>query len=404
MRNLIIIFSLLFICSVANAEVAKEDISKDQLQKLLVIKHNMQSVNELVEAGFIAQESAKEVKEFYKQKALLVINKPIPQSQLSELLFSISMADFEDQGFVDKYFGWVKLRWIVLIGSVLFLAIGIGWLCRLYLTEFLRMVPRIGWELLAYAAAAGCIYLGFVITGAWENFFILIGCIGFFLSIMLTHEMHEDSIEEWYDKHKINPVSFNAAILFLVWGAIAVLHENSVVAFGSIMAFQTMLGFAAWMTPLTYYIGFREESVIPRTMIISAVLIAFYSAVRITGWNLPYFHVFETGVLFLGTFAYFVGGIIISSKWYVREMESNYALNQLPILIPGIGAMVIGLLYQIPQLNEIGGTFFVLYLLEKYCEIPFSKAKAWWITGLGGVLAALYWVMTRFPEYILFVS
>ena len=131
----------------------------------------------------------------------------------------------------------------------------------------------------------------------------------------------------------------------------------------------------------------------------SFLLIAFYSIVRILDLNIPYFHIFSTGALFMGTFVYFLGLLIICNKWYPHEDGGHYAIHQILAVASGIAALAIGSIFAISQLQQIGGTFFFLYLIEKYTEIPFSKHWGWFIFILGGLLYLGGLFMSSHPEY-----
>jgi hypothetical protein len=66
----------------------------------------------------------------------------------------------------------------------------------------------------------------------------------------------------------------------------------------------------------------------------------------------------------------------------------------------GVLALYIGNTENIPLLRGIGGTFFVLYLLEKYYELPWDKIDwIWSLLGLAGILYATSLVVRLYPHY-----
>ena len=77
---------------------------------------------------------------------------------------------------------------------------------------------------------------------------------------------------------------------------------------------------------------------------------------------------FEGGVLFLGSFVGYLGLLIASSRWY--EKRYNYGVFQVVTIVAGCAALFVGSVWQIGELQKIGGTFFILYVLEKIAEIP----------------------------------
>ena len=75
---------------------------------------------------------------------------------------------------------------------------------------------------------------------------------------------------------------------------------------------------------------------------------------------------------------------------------------QIITIASGVGAFFFGATFGINALLGIGDTFFVLYLLEKYAEIPWKEVGwAWGLLGLSGLLYASAWVASKYPEYFL---
>ena len=117
-------------------------------------------------------------------------------------------------------------------------------------------------------------------------------------------------------------------------------------------------------------------------------------------------HAFEQGALWLGSFVGYLGLLIASSRWYENRM--HYVLMQVITIVMGINALAIGSIFGIPQLLGIGGTLFVLYLIEKPFEIPVESFTAYAAIGLcvavvvGG---SAWWAqnhLTQVQPYLLF--
>src|SRR5690606_30204777 len=88
--------------------------------------------------------------------------------------------------------------------------------------------------------------------------------------------------------------------------------------------------------------------------------------------------VFGSGMLFVGTFVYHCGLLIVSSKYYLREIDGHYWSLQAVTVLSGIAALYIGSVYELGMLRGISGTFFCLYVLEKYFEIPWKNVGWAW--------------------------
>ena len=187
--------------------------------------------------------------------------------------------------------------------------------------------------------------------------------------------------------------------------AIALLYESTAIGFITILALAAYLGFFIATQPGIYVLGFTSRSLLPRAVLSSLILLVFYVTIRLSGIEFPYFSIFAPGVLFVGTFVYFLGLLIWSSKWYSRRQQSEYIALQPITITSGAIALYLGAVGQIPQLQGIGGTFFFLYVIEKYFELPWSQKNIVWATfGLSTLLFSAAWIMKQYPEYFLFVG
>ena len=237
-----------------------------------------------------------------------------------------------------------------------------------------------------------------------ESFLLLPGCLGLYGAITLSKYLHLKKIVSSssanYQKYLITP-QFDFSILFILWGAIAIFYQSKVIGFITIIALEYLLGFVILVRPLHYMIGFKEKSLIPRTMIVSALLLIFYIIVTINQFPLPYFNIFEGGVLFISTFVYFIGTLIISNRRYRKPFDINfYWLIQLLVISSGILALLVGSIYDILLLKRIGGTFFFIYVIEKYFDLPWnSKTWAWATFGFSILLYTLALLIKQYPQY-----
>lgn len=116
-----------------------------------------------------------------------------------------------------------------------------------------------------------------------------------------------------------------------------------------------------------------------------AILTAYVIA-RALGADPSILRMFEGGALFLGSFVGYLGLLITSSRWYDGKSR-NYVLFQFGTIAAGVAALFVGSYFGISELQKIGGTFFVLYLLEKIIEIPARSARGYAAVGLVASLA-----------------
>lgn len=96
---------------------------------------------------------------------------------------------------------------------------------------------------------------------------------------------------------------------------------------------------------------------------------------------------------------FYIGLLIMSSKWYA---SANYWFMQLLTIGAGIGALYFGNIYGIGLLSGIGGTFFCLYLIEKYGELPWKTVGySWGLLGFGVLVSVLAKIALTNPQYFI---
>jgi hypothetical protein len=168
------------------------------------------------------------------------------------------------------------------------------------------------------------------------------------------------------------------------------------------VALESFLGFSVWVLPLCYVIGFRDKQVIPRAMVTSVFLLVIYFIMQNSAVAAPYFTIFSKGIVYMATFVYFIGLLITSSRYYLSKNDPSYLWMQLLTIVSGVAAMYVGSVFDAPELRGVGGTFFFLYILEKYAEIPrITKHWAWGTFGFGLLLYGLAMFMKAHPVYFL---
>jgi hypothetical protein len=148
--------------------------------------------------------------------------------------------------------------------------------------------------------------------------------------------------------------------------------------------------------------GWTEQDKIPRSTIASFILLAVYVIAKLSSTRLPdAVHLFQTGCLFMGGFVYYLGLLVMSSKWYDEKANwTRYLWMQVLTIGSGLAALYLGATYNIGTLLGLGGTFFAIYLLEKYWEIPWEGAGwAWAALGMAVFLYVFVGFAQAHPQY-----
>jgi len=249
---------------------------------------------------------------------------------------------------------------------------------------------------------------GLLIGGYWlqpplDEYLAFPSCIGLIGVWGLSNYLHTKPLQRFYENLGTNGYSFLCLLMTILWSAIAIVYQSSAIGFIAIIALEAYFGFLIVASPGAYLFGFTSRSLLKRAVLSSLCLLIFYIAIRLSSIQLPYFAIFAPGVFFVGTFVYFLGLLIWSSKWFSKE-KSEYVILQPITIASGAIALYLGALEVIPQLQGIGGTFFFLYVIEKFFELPWSKRTIIWGTlGFSILLFISAWIMRQYPEYFIFI-
>lgn len=76
---------------------------------------------------------------------------------------------------------------------------------------------------------------------------------------------------------------------------------------------------------------------------------------------------------------------------------------QVLTVVSGLLALYFGSVFGITALANIGGSFFCMYIIEKYFDIPWKGVWLYWgFMGFGLLLYVLSVVAKTYPQYFLF--
>ena len=194
----------------------------------------------------------------------------------------------------------------------------------------------------------------------------------------------------------------------VVWSAVAVYQQSQEAGYLAVMALEASIGFAIYVGKLVVMIGFVDGHIIPSTTVASFILLLIGSISHLGQRSNLLTAPFTRPLIFLGTFFYFIGLMIISSRLYsaVRRKKSPlFWFLQVIAFVSGFAAILLGPLLELPFLQVIGGTMFVLWLLLKYIEImPWNNTLPIVISllGFGILLYLLAHFMKMNPQYLIF--
>jgi hypothetical protein len=301
----------------------------------------------------------------------------------------------------DKTKGWFTFVNIVLITSVILMISAVAWLFRLYFIWLITEIPAKVWNVILWIVCVIFVLSGTQVSPDYYLFLVLPGAIGMMATWAFTCYLYFEKTDDY--------TAF-FAVLAAIWAVIALVYSSQVIGFMSMAALLSSLGFVCGMIPGVIWIGFERESVIPRATFAAGFMLLLHVLLTMAGDNslTP----FRPGMNFLGTFVFYLGLLIISNKWYCYDYAVTNGVNwpaywskQAFTVAMGVLALYLGTVYQMHTLLGVGGTFFYIYMLEKYYEIPWKgKGWAWSLLGLGIMLYCFSLYARGNPQYFFFMG
>jgi hypothetical protein len=364
-RLLFLALLILAFASVANAQ-NQPVLTPAQSNSLLPIKHTINGVYELAKDGTITQAQADQASKRFLSDASKIAGREVSLTEISALpdVFTPVQSGYVAR-VAARVWGWASFGNIMIAIAVI---IGVVSVLLMFghliidLLEIFAQVPIAFYESLFYILGAYITIKGRVWSTDLGHYFgllgslLLAGCVGFSLN--------------YHSKKKDHPwVLF--AIITPIFGLTAIYYQSVLIGVIASVSLICALGFAAGMGPMCYFIGFYNDDALARGTSASFLILALFVGLRATDTHIPNLEVFAPGMLFVGSFVGYLGLLIASSKWYDHRRSSfgGYLGRQLWTLVLCMAALFFGAVLNIPQLLQIGGTFFALWALEKGIEV-----------------------------------
>lgn len=283
------------------------------------------------------------------------------------------------------YFTFINILW-VFVGLIFLVAF--GGLFGKYLVPLFEKLPIQAIEALAYASGVALTFITPHFLGPVASFICAIIGIPIF-SIAIAARI----AEHWR-------VTLAIIICFTVVAA----HVHSSCFFGGISVMFTLWLFGSWVFPL-----YEDETgghFVPSGFWASAAILAVAGSLSFT-FNPEWFLVFKPGAFWLAGLVYAGGLTTLSCRYYYKgEVTAAWFFWQVIALASGVGALFLGHSYAsfmgTTVLQEIGGSFLGLFLIQKVSEIPWNFDYWPWLALMAAF--ACYGAVSfasKHPEYFL---
>lgn len=402
-------------CAPATATTAA--LSPAQIQSLHEIDSKIGVVDELASRHLITAAEATTADGVYLGEAKAIVGHDVSRQDIQKIVSDASKT--EGLGTF-----W---NFVVVVAGILFLLAVVG-LIAYYLRDLLAEIPAGVYELMAYVGAVALMACGYV----WQPFhlgmvvveplwFSIPGALALAGCLFLTHKLHfaengrsKSGTTGYMGPGLINFPTVMFTLCTIAWGGMALVYSHAypasgiphILAFATVVALQAALGFSVLTMPGCIAMGWKEERQVPKSVFSSLIILGAYIALKLSGMLTGDLALFETGAIFMGAFVYFLGLLVMSNKWYLRRGKrgesDRYVVMQMITITSGIAAWYIGSAFGIGALLGVGGTFFTIYLLEKYYELPWKGVGwAWSLLGAAVILYFIVGVASNHPEYFI---
>jgi hypothetical protein len=375
-----------------------QQLTPSQINELQRLHQVCQAIDGMESRGSIATEAALAERRRNLQIAAGIVGETVSLNQLAKLVEQNTTPDVapeltspDDVVADDGYFTFINAMWVV-VGFLLL--VSLGWIFFAYIAPLLSPAVL---EMLSYLVCIGLV-LGpeRYLTGGGVFALAIVGAVGLGLTIAYTISEHI----------KPNSFEFGFGVLCLVWGAIAIHHQSSLIGAASVLALLWLLG--SWVLPFVdVAFIFDEGEVVPAAFWTSAALLGGFTAAKVWGEGyLPYYSswvpVFQYGVFWLCGLAYSSGLLVLASAHYKWD-PLRYLSMQTLAIGSAVAALYFGSVFHIDLLREVGGSFTALYLISKFFDLPWKLSDHWCWAALALAVSMYFGVdfMEQHPQFFL---
>lgn len=173
-----------------------------------------------------------------------------------------------------------------------------------------------------------------------------------------------------------------------IWMSWAVFYSSHLLAFFSVAAFYSALGFSVVCFGLCWCIGWRNAKTMERTAVASALLLLLFSGLRVAGVASELVELIGFPCQVFGTITLLLALLIMSSMWRRNTKFGYAAINSLMVAVLAL-CIGVGSVYDLPSIRNTAFVFAALYLGEKQLEIVGRARASQWISVF--VLSIALW-------------
>ncbi|HEU5375407.1 MAG TPA: hypothetical protein VFV38_08215 [Ktedonobacteraceae bacterium] len=422
LRKLLVVLVAACVLMLLLTQVAAAQ-SLDISGQLVQIKQSIITVQNLEQQGLMTPSEADRAIAFYVAQASQLVGHPMTVQQILAVPDRLqpSLTPLQEFAGALTFLNAMLVLAIIAVGGAFI------YLFKHYVRILFRIlahIPMLVYELTFYVLSLSSALTGWWLPAPMHQSLALLSCVLFAGALAFSVSYRRELAHAF----------IIAMILFLVWTPMAMLFASTFVGFLAVGALLTALGwndFVLWaINELGARVRSRSSQHIEQATLAGFVVLTLFVTIRLLSSFVPVLIVFTPGSLIFGSVFGFGGLLALSDRWYDRrystgverregETDDEHAARweqarqrdknvrrkhywgfQIVSIVAGIGALFFGSALQISELQKIGGTFFVVYLLVKLAEIPTRSRLmfAWLVVGTGALTVGFCWFALAHPE------
>lgn len=258
--------------------------------------------------------------------------------------------------------------------SIMMIVSTVVWLFGLYFIQIIATMPLQLIEIALYGFLSLGIHQAPVLFGNLAYIWGLLFAFGLTATTVLTGA-----------RTKTGNITLLDFVNMLIHGFVGVYLESKMICFVSVMFLMSLIGFNE---------RHEEKNIAPSATFASAIVTFLGCYFKLH--PIETLDLFVPGMLWLGPFVFYISLLIMSSLYYHNKFSPAYTNMNIITILCGVSAVYFGNVLDISQLYGFGGTFFTIFLLEKYCEIMPNNSIVWaWSTLFFGGLLYMFNVHMR---------
>jgi hypothetical protein len=294
--------------------------------------------------------------------------------------------------------GLISFSDFMFIISIGMIACALIWLFGIhfiFILSFAWSIETI--EFVFYPFLTMCVYF----TPAWFN-----KDLWHIWGLLFVCGLHALTILTGY-KTRSGNISLYYFVNMVIHGIVGIYLESTFICGMSILFLMSLIGFKFGFGRGYFEVGYSssDTNIIPSATfaaglvtlggVIVRVMINSNDQLLVTNNLFRNALLFAPGALWIGPFVFYVSLLIISSYFY--DTDKKYVTNNVIAFMLYVFSVFIGSTFNINQLSGFSGTFFVLFLLEKYIDLMPNRSEVWaWSILLSGI--ALYVLNMHFRQ------